>query len=291
MNLYGPLVGCTVARFSPNFPLTTLIKPPSTSSSSSSFLILLGGLSDALLPTPYTHPLAETCSNHDVTFVNPVLRSSSLQFGFGSLDDDVADLEDLLSYLRSLNPSTPPKFILVGHSTGCQQCVHYLKSSPNASLITGVVLQAPVSDRETDTDNKKWVDLSEEMFAAGKGDEFLPRDAFWAPITASRFRSLYSLVADGDDYFSSDLTDAQLSSRLSHIPSLLSSSSLKFCVAAYSMNDEYAPAFVDKVRSGSEIFISSPRSLPNNLPSPPSPGQAPRSFRIHCLDGSLEDPR
>ncbi|GMH65269.1 hypothetical protein TrRE_jg7595 [Triparma retinervis] len=183
-------------------------------------------------------------------FVNPTLRSSSLQFGFGSLDDDVSDLEDLLQYLTSLNPSTtpPPTFVLVGHSTGCQQTVHYLRTSPNAEAITGAILQAPASDRETTEDNAKWCEMAENMINEGKADEFLPRAAFWAPITASRFSSLYTRVADGDDYFSSDLTDSQLSARLSHIPSLISSptAALKFCIAAYSMNDEYVPPSVDK---------------------------------------------
>ena len=95
MNLYGPLTGCTVARYSANFPLTTLIQNPTTvaATTTSKFLILLGGLSDALLPTPYTSPLAAACSRMGFAFVNPTLRSSSLQFGFGSLDDDVSDLE------------------------------------------------------------------------------------------------------------------------------------------------------------------------------------------------------
>lgn len=250
MNLYGPLTGCTVARYSSNFPLTTLIQYPTQKplSTTSNYLILLGGLSDALLPTPYTAPLAAACTSNNFAFVNPTLRSSSLQFGFGSLDDDVADLEDLLIYLTSLSPTSPSKFVLVGHSTGCQQTVHYLRTSPNAESITGAVLQAPASDRETTEDNTQWCEMAETMIRENKADEFLPRAAFWAPITASRFTSLYSLIADGDDYFSSDLSDSQLTARLSHIPSLISSSTaaLKFCVAAYSMNDEYVPPSVDK---------------------------------------------
>mmetsp|Transcript_13342 Transcript_13342/g.27235 ORF Transcript_13342/g.27235 Transcript_13342/m.27235 type:complete len:295 (+) Transcript_13342:97-981(+) len=245
MNLYGPLVGCSVARYSHSFGLTTLIKPGS--SPSSDYLILLGGLSDALLPCPYTVPLADACTSNNVTFVNPLLRTSSLQFGFGSLDTDVSDLDELITYLTSLNEGASPNFILVGHSTGCQQSIHFLRTSQYASKISGVILQAPVSDRETDEDNAKWVELAEEMCASGKGDEFLPRAAFWAPITATRFRSLYALVADGDDYFSSDLSEAQMTSRLSHVSSLLSSptASLSFCVAAYAMNDEYVPPSTD----------------------------------------------
>jgi len=68
----------------------------------------------------------------------------------------------------------------------------------------------------------------------------MPRDAFWAPITAERFVSLYGQKADGDSYFCSDLSDAELDARLGHLKEL------EFAVCAYSMADEYVPAYVDR---------------------------------------------
>ena len=50
-------------------------------------------------------------------------------------------------------------------------------------------------------------------------EELLPRraDPCGAPMTARRYLSLYGARADGDDYFSSDLTDAELAARLGHM--------------------------------------------------------------------------
>jgi hypothetical protein len=59
-------------------------------------------------------------------------------------------------------------------------------------------------------------------------EEMMPRSAFWAPITASRYLSLFDV--DGDDFFSSDLTgDTGL-----HL------------LVAYSKKDEYVPENVNK---------------------------------------------
>ena len=76
-----------------------------------------------------------------------------------------------------------------------------------------------------------------------KGDEMMPRSAFWAPITASRYLSLFDVNGD-DDFFSSDLTDEELVDRLGHVG--------KCCthglqlIAAFSKKDEYVPESVDK---------------------------------------------
>ena len=190
------------------------------------------------------------------SLVQPILSSSYTGFGHGSLDQDVTELDELLAYCveqhnvqqqqqqqpskeepttaaaenhsRS-NDKTLPKFTLVGHSTGCQDIVHYLRHGrPDlVARIHAVVLQAPVSDREAamvDTDEAKkvaqYLPIANDWIANGKGDECLPRNAFWAPITAQRY---YDLHAKGgaDDYFSSDYTDKELAQRLQHVGALL----------------------------------------------------------------------
>ena len=83
----------------------------------------------------------------------------------------------------------------------------------------------------------------------GKSLEMMPRDAFWAPITASRFLSLQNLDGD-DDFFSSDLSDEQLRERLGHIGTFYrepGEDCLKVLVA-FSGKDEYVPKHVDKHR-------------------------------------------
>jgi len=109
--------------------------------------ILLGGLSDGMIPTPYCKGLEEKC--HELgqwSLVQPILSSSYLGFGNGDLDRDVQELNFLLEYLKTHNSGT--HFALVGHSTGCQISMHYLKHGLHRNLISLVVLQAPASDRE-----------------------------------------------------------------------------------------------------------------------------------------------
>ena len=73
----------------------------------------------------------------------------------------------------------------------------------------------------------------------------MPRSSFWAPITASRYVSLFDKDGD-DDFFSSDLTDEQLRERLGHVSRQGGSSELDL-LAVYSGKDEYvpSPSFVD----------------------------------------------
>jgi pimeloyl-ACP methyl ester carboxylesterase len=239
---YGPLP-CTCVPFSSSYPLTALISSPPAPCPTPSYLVLLGGLSDSSLPTPYTLPLANMCKDQGWHFANPSLRSSALQFGFGSLDNDAEDLADFLSYLSQATPSaTPsPRVVLVGHSTGCQQIAHLLRTRPGAAdCVVGAVLQAGVSDRETTEDNAKHLEAARAMIAGGSGDEFMPRAAFWAPITAARFEALFGDVGEGDSYFCSDMEPGVMRERLAGLRGL------EFGLYAYSMEDEYVPPGVDR---------------------------------------------
>ena len=70
----------------------------------------------------------------------------------------------------------------------------------------------------------------------------MPRSAFWAPITASRYLSLLDVNGE-DDFFTYDLTDEQLRERLGHVSQRGRRLDL---IAVYSGKDEYVPSFVDK---------------------------------------------
>ena len=111
--------------------------------------------------------------------------------------------------------------------------------------IQSVALQAPVSDREslnmTLGDHSTNISHAQTLLDQQKGDEMMPRSAFWAPITAKRFLSLFAKDGD-DDFFSSDLTDKELIDRLGHVGSR---SGLQL-LSAYSSKDEYVPSSVDK---------------------------------------------
>ncbi|CAN0560401.1 unnamed protein product, partial [Laminaria digitata] len=84
-----------------------------------------------------------------------------------------------------------PAFLLIGHSTGCQDSVFYMQHGrPDLrAAVRGVVLQAPVSDRE-------YIVLlppTEGQIAVARerlgGNELMPIDTNEAPITPSRFLS------------------------------------------------------------------------------------------------------
>ena len=108
-----------------------------------------------------------------------------------------------------------------------------------------VALQAPVSDRESLTltpgDHSKHLSHAKSLLDQNKGDEMMPRSVFWAPITASRYLSLFDVNGD-DDFFSSDLTDEELVDRLGHVGKC---TGLQL-MAAFSKKDEYVPESVDK---------------------------------------------
>ena len=53
------------------------------------------------------------------------MSSSYLGFGHGSLDRDTAELEALMRFLH--DHRSAENFAIVGHSTGCQNAVHFMK--------------------------------------------------------------------------------------------------------------------------------------------------------------------
>ena len=112
--------------------------------------VLLGGLSDGLLACPYAPPLAKALEALGYATVQPVLRSSYAQFGFGSLDNDVEDLEALFACEAF---GGVEEVFMVGHSTGSQICAHYARHGTSTKKLS-VCLQGGVSDRETDSEQE-----------------------------------------------------------------------------------------------------------------------------------------
>jgi pimeloyl-ACP methyl ester carboxylesterase len=212
--------------------------------------ILMGGLSDGLIPTPYTKLLEEKAIGWSL--VQPILSSSYLGFGYCDLDRDVEELSLLIRYLRIHHKAQ--HIALVGHSTGCQISVHFLLKQdldPSiANLIRIVGLQAPVSDREASTrqqdpesDNvSHFLEFARNKLEHGEGHEMMPRSSFWAPITAKRYWDLHA-KGGMDDYFSSDWTNDELIERLGRIGK--STPNLQTILVAYSGSDEYVPKDID----------------------------------------------
>ncbi|KQK20361.1 UPF0613 protein PB24D3.06c isoform X1 [Brachypodium distachyon] len=204
-------------------------------------VIFIGGLTDGLLATDYLEPLSLALEVEKWSLVQPLLSSSYIGYGISSLEQDALELDQLIGYL--INKENSEGVILLGHSTGCQDIVHYMRTNLACSkAVSGVILQAPVSDREyraTLPETAEMIDLASKMISEGRGMDLMPREANSdAPITAYRFHSLCAYMGD-DDMFSSDLSEDQLRQRLGHM-------STTQCQIIFSMGDEYVPEYVDK---------------------------------------------
>eukprot|EP01134_Creolimax_fragrantissima_P007850 CFRG7850T1 len=221
------------------------------------YMVFLGGLGDGLLAVEYVPDLIDTVGPLGWSVVQPILSSSYTAYGHLSIANDVRDIDDLLTTLfdrHKCQCGSAPKFILLGHSTGCQDIISFLRSGRNTSHISKAILQAPVSDREyisTLENASRCLTIAKSMVAEGKALEFMPRDSWDIPITAERYASLAGRMTP-DDMFSSDLTDEELTNIFGHvtIPTLW----------VFGLDDEYVPAFVDKVKMGERIEWSMPCS-------------------------------
>jgi len=224
-------------------------------------LIQLGGLSDGLLACEYVPRLANALEARGWSVVQPVLRSSYMQFGFGSLDNDV---EDVVALVAALQARGAGRVAICGHSTGSQIAAHVVRTAPPGTidLLSHVIFQAGVSDRQTDDAAEQFERTTLLAAAAACADPaaFLPRAAHWAPMTAQRYLDLFA-AGGRDDYFSADLVDGALDANFAQF----GPRGVKALVA-FSEMDEYMPPSVDAKVLGQRLAASlgrcgAPRAL------------------------------
>lgn len=216
-------------------------------------VVFVGGLGDGLLTVPYVPPLSKAIAKVEGwSLLQALITSSHIGWGTGSLKRDVKELGKLLLYLRSEAGGSRKKVVLVGHSTGCQDAIHYLldteKQGNPATRLNGAVLQAPVSDREAISplfpEKKELASLvkeANERISNNEGDTLMPdsvrRALFNTPVSAYRFHSLVSVNGD-DDYFSSDLPEDTVAGTFGKIATPF--------VVLIAEKDEFVPSFVNK---------------------------------------------
>ena len=98
----------------------------------------------------------------------------------------------------------------MGHSTGCQDIIHYLRQIKKHPKIIRVILQGPVSDRQylcRLSSTKEQLDYCYKN--KQNVEEWLPRYLHDPPLTIQRCLSLNEKNSI-EDFFSSDLNDEEL---------------------------------------------------------------------------------
>ena len=241
---YPPPLNCVVHCYSEDSKLNAYELPTPHSVNA---LLFTGGLFDGPHTVGYVRTISEYFNANGIPWSIFEIRMSSSFTGFahGSLSRDTEEMTRLVKYLRHLGKQ---KIVLMGHSTGSQDSIHYSLNEDSKVPIDGCILQAPVSDREAftmDTPSESLlgsVKLAKEMIDQGKGEEMLPRWkgdlSGFPPTTAYRWYSLIGVGGD-DDYFSTDLSDERLKATFGQLS--------KPTLILHSANDQHVSAKVDKV--------------------------------------------
>lgn len=224
-------------------------------------LIFIGGLGDGLATVPYVRPVADALDKLGWSTVEILTRSSFQGWGSGTLERDNKDVLAAITYFKNLplaadgkNGQEERKIVLMGHSTGSQNTLHYISQGTAAELearpkLNGAVLQAGVSDRQAyllSNSEAVWRESLDHAAQLGPR-EFMPTKYtagfFPAPITARRWRSLLA-VRGADDYFSSDLDDTRdFAGTFGKVEAAGRTPKL---LVLYSGADEFVPPAVDK---------------------------------------------
>ncbi|GAA5972744.1 hypothetical protein JCM8115_002265 [Rhodotorula mucilaginosa] len=202
-------------------------------------LLFVAGLGDTLLSVPYLGQLAQAVDKLGWRCAQALLTSSGAGWGTATVAQDAVELAKIVGYYKEKGAS---KVVLLGHSTGkrpaclvstcnrnlppffagCQDAIAYLhlkRSRPDMPVLDGVILQAPVSDREA----PGVPDVVERSVKPVYDDGKYDLDAFVPPAWAAAlqteigitYRRFFSLVLPPEsgrvdlrrreDFFSSDL--------------------------------------------------------------------------------------
>jgi pimeloyl-ACP methyl ester carboxylesterase len=217
-------------------------------------LLWIGGMFDTFLTVEYPTKIAPSLPP-SWRVMTASLGSAGKSWGVGSIAQDAKDMSKIISYIKQQQPSG--KIVIMGHSTGCQDCMEYvvgMKSSERPA-VDGVILQAPVSDREALEKDLPEAFMHEanqmalKMCREGHDKDAMP-NKMTSPvfgnmaISARRWIDVASPAPDhsgADDYFSSDLPDDRLKSTFGKLPA---STPL---LILYSGDEESVPASLDKV--------------------------------------------
>jgi alpha-beta hydrolase superfamily lysophospholipase len=216
------LVAPNVSAFEP-------LKP--TSYQNTNTLIWIGGLSDSYSSVAYPYTLAQSLGA-TWSLVIAALSSTGNSWGTSSIVRDAEEIAKIVAYMKERRPNG--KVIIMGHSTGCQDCMQYLTGAgaDKRPHVDGAVLQAPVSDREAIEAElpKEFVheanQLALKLCREKKDKEVMP-NRLTSPlfgrtaVTARRWVDIASPGPDhrgADDFFSSDFDADRLKESFGKLP-------------------------------------------------------------------------
>ena len=214
------------------------------SGSSNRFLIFIPGLTDGLYAVKYLPELQRNLDKIGWSLVQFIFASSYNGYGTSSIENDIKHLTLLIDHL--IQKYNANSFILHGFSTGCQDSVYFLKTVDQKykSMIKGVILHAPVSDREyemTLDEYKDNINMAHSLIKQSNNKPVLipfHRFEYSIAMTAQRYLSLNSKMSK-EDMFSSDLTNDELYHQIGHLRNVP-------LLIVMCGKDEYVPKHVHK---------------------------------------------
>lgn len=111
---------------------------------------------------------------------------------FERFEDCVKDIDGAIAFLRKQGYK---RFILCGHSTGCQKITYY-QSKKNNPAVKGIVLLGPADDRNSQDmllkgKLQQCVRKAKQLMDAGKGDQIMPASCQPQLFSARRFYAIY----------------------------------------------------------------------------------------------------
>jgi len=262
-------------------------------------VVAVGGLTDGLMFANWIPILTSNLQIKGIGVVQPLLTSSHQGWGMGSLDRDANELLLLAKHLKSAFNCT--KIVLIGHSTGCQDAVtvatKYAKAHPEDSglpSLRGVMLQAPVSDREwlaTLPNSKELLLKAEEAERNGMLEDVVFRmmEFDGAALTARRWLSLVRRGGE-DDMFSCDLSDEELKEKvvigLRGIPTLVVISGHDEYVVDSAAYKAFAQRMVNAIGKSARLEIVEKGNHSLSSPSDAESAAAMMTdFVLHAVQG------
>lgn len=208
---------------------------------------------DTLLSVTYPLLLAQALGPK-WSLMTASLSSAGHSWGTSSIARDAEEVGRIVEFIKEKRPEG--KVVIMGHSTGCQDCMEYLVGA-NAGQrppVDGIILQASVSDREAmhahlpNEFMHEADQLALRMCREGNDRDSMPyrmtKQLFGRiAITAKRWVDISSPGPDNtgaDDYFSSDLSEERLSRTFGRLPARSP------LLILYGGSDESVPDSVNK---------------------------------------------